>query len=150
MKIKQIPLSTSEAWRLYNQGQDVRAVSNYRFYGKPLPKDLVYEDFTAKKRLWVLQLSEEDSELIDKKCKKRGRKMVGGLYLTATGLALFMLYLSNTPSPKFSPNELLIYGNALIFLGCYLFVSLFESFKAEEQAWALMYKKFKISDWQNS
>lgn len=150
MKIKQIPLSTSEAWRLYNQGQDVRVVSNYRFYGKPLPKGLDYEDFTSKQRLWVLQLNEEDSKLIDKNCKKRGRKMVGGLYLTGTGMVLFMLYLSKVPSPKFSPNELLIYGNALIILGCYLFVSLFESFKEEEKAWALMYKKFKISDWKNS
>ncbi len=144
-----IPLSTKEAWRLYNCGYDIVEMQSLKSRKCLIKqgKSLEYFKDKAGKTMWALVLSKQDNELLDCACQKRVRRLIGSIVCLSLG-GIFLLSLSkNIPSPRFSTEELYLYGISFSFVGCFCLYKLAKSFSKTQRAWEKLFAKYDAWDY---
>lgn len=146
---KIIPLSKSEAWRLYNQGHQIVEMKNFRSPMILLKKGHGFARFQESQKVLALYLSKSESQVIHQTGAWRALKTIGAVYALSIGMILFGFWHEGSTT-RFTPMELLVYSQMCLGLGAYCLVSVWESFSAEERAWEEMYQKYQVSDWKNS
>lgn len=151
MYLLKLPISKSEAWRLYNQNRPVLMIKSWTDEGEPLPPGVGYPDFSDN-NYFALSLSLEESLPFWQLYRKFAWLIFGAASTGPTGLILAGLsFLTAHPDSLNHRYQLygLIAGGLLSMCGICTSL-LIKQAHQETKLWHKLFDKYQVSDWKNT
>lgn len=151
MYLLKLPISKSEAWRLYNQKQPVVMVKAWSDESTPIEPGQGYEEFKDG-QFFAISLSLEESLPFWNLYKRFAWIIAGAAFTGPMGLILAALsFLSSHPTHL--DQRYHIYGlvalGLLSFCGFCIYLMI-EQARNETKLWHQLFDKYQVSDWKKT
>jgi hypothetical protein len=151
MQLLKLPISQSEAWRLYNQNQPVIITKAWSEETLSVPPGQSYEDFT-KGKFFAIPLSKEESLPFWQLYKKFAWIVAGAACTGPMGLILGALsFLAAHPAQLAQRYQTYGVISFILLSICFTCIGLMvKQAQSETKLWHQLFDKYQVSDWKKS